>query len=73
MGPEITNYKDLAAYFRFDFGFGNTAFDSNFDQIEASLQNREDWTLENMGKLFSLWKTWIIFHSCCRFIGKYPW
>ena len=47
MGPEITNYKDLAAYFPFDFGFGDTAFDSNFDQIEP-LQNRRTGPQVNM-------------------------
>ncbi len=50
VGPEITHYKNLSAYFPFDFGLGQTAYDSNFDQIEASLQNREDWTIGKYGK-----------------------
>ena len=42
-GPEITAFKDLAAYFPFKLGFGLTAFDTNYEQYEASINGKTTW------------------------------
>ena len=43
-GPEITAFKNLAAYFPFKLGFGLTAYDTNYEQYEASIHGETTWT-----------------------------
>ena len=43
-GPEITAFKDLAAYFPFKLGFGLTAYDTNYEMYEASIKGDTSWT-----------------------------
>ncbi|MDA0343881.1 MAG: hypothetical protein O3B07_06795, partial [Verrucomicrobia bacterium] len=42
-GPAITEYGALAAHFPFNLGFGKTAYDSNYDQLEGSLLGDTNW------------------------------
>ena len=42
-GPAITEYGDLAAHFPFNLGFGKTVYDSNYDQLEGSLEGDTNW------------------------------
>ncbi|MEL0098081.1 MAG: LamG-like jellyroll fold domain-containing protein, partial [Opitutae bacterium] len=43
-GPSITQYKNLAAHFPFNLGFGKIAYDSNYDQLEGSLMGDTIWS-----------------------------
>ena len=63
-GPEITAFKDLAAYFPFKLGFGLTAYDTNYEMYEASIKGDTSWTDGNLIMPYILNLKTIISYTC---------